>query len=109
MEENKDNYYLLTDFNEDGVARTDVEVPSASSDLATEIHSHLKVLKANLPVVMRNGLPAPSTNVEGWLWIHKNEGKWKKRWFVWRYSDLHEQWNLYAYTNPENAVRALSR
>lgn len=98
-ESNRDNYVVMKDLSTDGLTYHTPE-----NDLGKEIHAHLKVLKAALPPVSEEGLTPTSALLDGWLWVQKNEGRWKKRWFVWRYSDMHEQWNLYAYKSPDHAV-----
>jgi hypothetical protein len=81
------------------------EGSSSNKKLAHEIGQHLALLKTPLPVVNGEGLMVSSTQMQGWLWSQKGYRGWKKRWFVWRYSDLHEQWNLYAYKSPDHMVR----
>lgn len=80
------------------------EGSSSNKKLAHEIGQHLALLKTPLPVVNGEGLMVSSTQMQGWLWSQKGYRGWKKRWFVWRYSDLHEQWNLYAYKSPDHMV-----
>ena len=81
------------------------EGSSSNKKLAHEIGQHLALLKTPLPVLNGEGLMVSSTQMQGWLWSQKGYRGWKKRWFVWRYSDLHEQWNLYAYKSPDHMVR----
>lgn len=97
MEEYREDYIPMSDLGEDVSVSSDDD----QTDLAREIHGHLRFLKAALPAVNNSGLTVSSTQMEGWLWTQKNESRWKKRWFVWRYSDAHEQWVLYAYKSQE--------
>jgi hypothetical protein len=94
---------MLSDMDSQGTVSYSSLDPT-HSELAREIHEQLKVLKAALPAAGSDGLIVSSTRMEGWLWMQKDNGRWKKRWFVWRYSDAHQQWNLYAYKNKETMV-----
>jgi hypothetical protein len=80
---------------------------ASTGKLAHEIREHLALLKTPLPVVNSEGLMVSSTQLEGWLWAQKGFRGWKKRWFVWRYSDVHEQWNLYNYKSKDRVTSPL--
>jgi len=75
-----------------------------TQNLAKELNSRLKLLKEPLPPCNPDGGNPSSTELEGQLWSQKNNGVWKKKWFVWRFSQLHQQWVLYAYKSRDSSV-----